>query len=87
MKGRTTMGVEILSLEEYSEYVYNCAQRSFMQTPEMAELLKKRGYTVEFVGLRNGENRLNNSSNLYSKTNKGCLHMEINSRPVSSDTR
>ena len=87
MKGRTTMGVEILSLEEYSEYVYNCAQRSFMQTPEMAELLKKRGYTVEFVGLRNGENRLTNAAILYSKPMTGGLHMEINSGPVSSDTR
>ncbi|KXT75888.1 aminoacyltransferase [Streptococcus sp. DD12] len=76
------MQLEILSLADYQRFLKKARQASFTQTPEMAELLKKRGFTVDFVGLR-VDGVLQVAGVLYSKPMTGGLHMEMNSGPVS----
>lgn len=53
-----------------------------MQSVEMADLLKKRGYQVTYLGLKD-EETLQVVAVLFSLPMTGGLHMEINSGPVS----
>ena len=70
-----------LTLTDYQSHAKQVTQRSFMQTEEMAELLRKRGMTTRFIGLVE-EKTVLVSAILYSMPMTGGLHMEINSGPV-----
>ena len=80
------MHLESLSLADYKQFLREVSQASFTQTPEMAELLKKRGFTVSFLGLR-VEGKIQVAGILYSMPMTGGLHMEMNSGPVWLDAR
>ena len=75
-----------LTLTDYQSHAKQVTQRSFMQTEEMAELLRKRGMTTRFIGLVE-EKTVLVSAILYSMPMTGGLHMEINSGPVYQDDR
>ena len=78
------MPLKHLTLEEHQAYAQSVNECSFLQTTEMAELLKKRGMSVKFVGLVEKEEILV-AALLYSLPMTGGLHMEINSGPITSD--
>ncbi len=44
------MTLRELTIEEFKEYSGNYDSQSFLQTPEMAKLLEKRGYDVRYLG-------------------------------------
>lgn len=80
------MSFEILSKKVFETFSQKVAYKSFMQSSQMAELFKKRGYSIAYVGLRsNGD--LQVAALVYSMPMTGGLHMEINSGPFSTDTK
>lgn len=58
---------------------------SFIQSLEMAELFKKRGFTTYFLGLERDQ-QLQVAGLVYTLPMTGGLHMEINSGPISRNT-
>lgn len=80
------MTFEILSKDVFETFSQKVAYKSFMQSPQMAELFKKRGYTIAYVGLR-ADGDLQVAALVYSMPMTGGLHMEINSGPFSTDTK
>lgn len=74
-----------LTEEEFIRHGQTAPQRSFMQTPEMAQLLIQRGYAVEYIGYTNHEHQIVISAIAYSRPMTGGLHLEINSGPVVTD--
>lgn len=80
------MQLRELSLEEYQNHARKVSHRSFMQTEEMAELLRKRGMTVRFVGLVQNQTIMV-AALVYKIAMTGGWHMEINSGPVYQDER
>ncbi|MCU9534300.1 aminoacyltransferase [Streptococcus sp. CSL10205-OR2] len=75
-----------LTKEEFLTHIRSVQYKSFMQSEEMATLFRKRGYEVSYVGLK-VEKDIKVSALVYMMPMTGGLHMEINSGPVSSDTR
>lgn len=80
------MTFEILSKDVFETFSQKVAYKSFMQSPQMAELFKKRGYKIAYVGLR-ADGDLQVAALVYSMPMTGGLHMEINSGPFSTDTK
>ncbi|MCS4488720.1 aminoacyltransferase [Streptococcus sciuri] len=72
-----------LSREAYEKFSNCCSERSFMQTVEMADLLRCRGFDVTYLGWES-DGELTVAGLLYSMPERGGLRMEINSGPVSS---
>ncbi|HFI0273216.1 TPA: aminoacyltransferase [Streptococcus suis] len=73
-----------LTLADFQKHAKQVAQRSFMQTEEMAELLRRRGMDVRFIGLTN-QDQILVSAVIYAIPMTGGLHLEINSGPVCQD--
>ncbi|WP_019786053.1 peptidoglycan bridge formation glycyltransferase FemA/FemB family protein, partial [Streptococcus sobrinus] len=80
------MSFEILSKKVFETFSQKVAYKSFMQSSQMAELFKKRGYSIAYVGLR-ADGDLQVAALVYSMPMTGGLHMEINSGPFSTDTK
>lgn len=78
------MTLTILSKDEFIKHAESVKKRSFIQTPEMANLLEKRGNHVQYIGWKENQQILV-SSLLYSIPMTGGLHMEINSGPLYTD--
>lgn len=78
------MPLTLLTTENYLEFLENVPLYSTFQSLEMANLLQKRGYKTDFVGLKK-EGDIKVAGLLYSKPMTGGLHMEINSGPVVLD--
>lgn len=78
------MSFEILSKERFESFSQSVSYKSFMQSVEMGNLLRKRGYQVNYVGLKE-KGELQVAAVLYSMPMTGGLHMEINSGPFSTD--
>ncbi len=78
------MSFEILSKEAFETFSQRVAYKSFMQSSQMAELFKKRGYSIAYVGLK-ADGALQVAALVYSMPMTGGLHMEINSGPFSTD--
>ena len=78
------MTLQELSLDQYQEFLLNQTDYSFLQTQEMAILLKKRGMTVRPMALV-AEGQVMVAGILYCMPMTGGLHMEINSGPVIAD--
>ncbi|MER0122336.1 aminoacyltransferase [Streptococcus sp. ZJ93] len=80
------MTLTYITEEEFMAHANRATLRSFMQTPEMAHLLQKRGAEVEYIGYTDKEGNIQVSAVLYSLPMTGGLHMEINSGPVTTDS-
>ena len=75
------MTLTTISKEEFTSFANTVSHRSFIQSAEMADLLKKRGNTVQFIAWKQ-ENQVQVAAILYSLPMTGGLHMEINSGPL-----
>lgn len=75
-----------LTPQQFQTFSESVSTKSFMQSLEMAELFQKRGYKTEFVGLEIDGN-LKVAALLFVLTMTGGLHMEINSGPISVDSK
>ncbi|MFC3932784.1 aminoacyltransferase [Streptococcus dentapri] len=80
------MTFEILSQELFEEFSQTVAYKSFMQSVEMAQLFRKRGYTIAYVGLKEA-GELQVAALVYSMPMTGGLHMEVNSGPFSTNPK
>ncbi|MGT2799377.1 aminoacyltransferase [Streptococcus marmotae] len=80
------MAFKQLTKEEFIRHGESAEQRSFMQTPEMAQLLIQRGNTVDYIGYTDDADHLVVSAILYSLPMKGGPHMEISSGPIVTDS-
>lgn len=75
------MTLTIISKEEFTSFANTVSHRSFIQSAEMADLLEKRGNTVQFIAWKQ-EKQVQVAAILYSLPMTGGLHMEINSGPL-----
>ncbi len=75
------MTLTTISKEEFTSFANTVSHRSFIQSAEMADLLEKRGNTVQFIAWKQ-ENQVQVAVILYSLPMTGGLHMEINSGPL-----
>ena len=75
------MTLTTISKEEFTSFANTVPHRSFIQSAEMADLLEKRGNTVQFIAWKQ-EDQVQVAAILYSLPMTGGLHMEINSGPL-----
>lgn len=75
------MTLTIISKEEFTSFANTVSHRSFIQSAEMADLLEKRGNTVQFIAWKQ-KDQVQVAAILYSLPMTGGLHMEINSGPL-----
>ena len=75
------MTLTTISKEEFTSFANTVSHRSFIQSVEMADLLEKRGNTVQFIAWKQND-QVQVAAILYSLSMTGGLHMEINSRPL-----
>ena len=75
------MTLTTISKEEFTSFANTVSHRSFIQSAEMADLLEKRGNTVQFIAWKQ-EKQVQVAAILYSLPMTGGLHMEINSGPL-----
>lgn len=75
------MPLEVITKEVFKQHYQKAKRKSFIQSVEMSDLLKKRGYNVEFIGFFTN-NQLQVSALLFSTKMAGGLYLEINSGPV-----
>ncbi|MGT2926362.1 aminoacyltransferase [Streptococcus cuniculipharyngis] len=78
------MTLTTLTQEQFLNHISQVKEKSFLQSPEMATLLTKRGYQVSFIGLEK-EGQISVSALLYTLPMTGGLHMEINGGPVTEN--
>ena len=79
------MSFKQISKEEFLAFAQEVSERSFMQTQEMAQLLEKRGFTIDYVGWESA-GQLEIAGLVYSMPMTGGLKMEINCGPFHSST-
>ena len=75
------MTLTTISKEEFTSFANTVSHRSFIQSVEMADLLEKRGNTVQFIAWKQND-QVKVAAILYSLPMTGGLHMEINSGPL-----
>ena len=75
------MTLTTISKEEFTSFANTVSHRSFIQSAEMADLLEKRGNTVQFIAWKQND-QVQVAAILYSLSMTGGLHMEINSGPL-----
>lgn len=75
------MTLTTISKEEFTSFANTVSHRSFTQSVEMADLLEKRGNTVQFIAWKQND-QVQVAAILYSLSMTGGLHMEINSGPL-----
>lgn len=80
------MKFNIISREEFYQHSLTTSNHSFLQSIEMADLLQKRGATIQYIGWKE-QGTLAISAILYSLPMTGGLHYEINSGPIVTDAR
>jgi len=80
------MTFNIISREDFYQHSLTTSNHSFLQSIEMADLLQKRGATIQYIGWEE-QGKLVISAILYSLPMTGGLHYEINSGPIVTDTR
>ncbi|MGT2666243.1 aminoacyltransferase [Streptococcus rifensis] len=76
------MSLKELDAKTFESFAKHCPNASFMQSPQMAQLLTKRGFKTAFLGLEKDGN-LQVAGLVYAMPMTGGLHMEINSGPIS----
>lgn len=77
------MTLKTLTQEQFLSHINQVKEKSFLQSTEMAQLLTKRGYQTQYIGLEK-EGKIQVSALLYSLPMTGGLHLEINGGPVSN---
>lgn len=80
------MTFKIISREDFYQHSLTTSNHSFLQSIEMADLLQKRGATIQYIGWEE-QSTLDISAILYSLPMTGGLHYEINSGPIVTDAR
>ena len=75
------MTLTTISKEEFTSFANTVSHRSFIQSVEMANLLEKRGNTVQFIAWKQND-QVQVAAILCSLSMTGGLHMEINSGPL-----
>ena len=75
------MTLTTISKEEFTSFANTVSHRSFIQSVEMADLLEKRGNTVQFIAWKQND-QVQVAAILYRLSMTGGLHMEINSGPL-----
>ncbi|MGT2783917.1 aminoacyltransferase [Streptococcus merionis] len=80
------MPLKEIDAKTFGAFAQHCPSGSFMQSPEMAKLLPKRGFETTFLGLEK-DGQLQVAGLVYTMPMTGGLHMEINSGPLSLDTQ
>lgn len=80
------MTFKIISREDFYQHSLTTSNHSFLQSIEMADLLQKRGATIQYIGWEE-QSTLAISAILYSLPMTGGLHYEINSGPIVTDAR
>ena len=80
------MTFNIISREDFYQHSLTTSNHSFLQSIEMADLLQKRGATIQYIGWKE-QGTLAISAILYSLPMTGGLHYEINSGPIVTDAR
>lgn len=80
------MTFKIISREDFYQHSLITSNHSFLQSIEMADLLEKRGATIQYIGWEE-QGTLAISAILYSLPMTGGLHYEINSGPIVTDAR
>ena len=80
------MTFNIISREDFYQHSLITSNHSFLQSIEMADLLEKRGATIQYIGWEE-QGTLAISAILYSLPMTGGLHYEINSGPIVTDAR
>lgn len=60
------MPLEVITKEVFKQHYQKAKRKSFIQSVEMSDLLKKRGYNVEFIGFFTN-NQLQVSALLFSQ--------------------
>ena len=75
------MTLTTISKEEFTSFANTVSHHSFIQSVEMADLLEKRGNTVQFIAWKQND-QVQVAAILYSLSMTGGLHMEINSGPL-----
>lgn len=80
------MTFNIISREDFYQHSLTTSNHSFLQSIEMADLLQKRGATIQYIGWEE-QGTLAISAILYSLPMTGGLHYEINSGPIVTDAR
>ena len=78
------MTLTTISKEEFTSFANTVSHRSFIQSAEMADLLEKRGNTVQFIAWKQ-DDQVQVAAILYSLPMTGGLHMEINSGPLHQE--
>ncbi|HEL2382864.1 TPA: aminoacyltransferase [Streptococcus suis] len=73
-----------ITAEEFSEIIQSVDKKSFIQSVEMANLLKKRGMKTHFLAY-NFDNQYKVVALLFSMAMTGGLYLELNSGPVCLD--
>ena len=76
------MPLEIIDQNIFRTICDSVSDKSFMQSVEMGDLLKKRGFQVSYLAFR-VDNVIQVAALLYSLPMTGGYHMEINSGPIS----
>lgn len=80
------MTFNIISREDFYQHSLTTSNHSFLQSIEMADLLEKRGVTIQYIGWEE-QGALAISAILYSLPMTGGLHYEINNGPIVTDAR
>ena len=80
------MTFNIISREDFYQHSLTTSNHSFLQSIEMADLLEKRGVTIQYIGWEE-QGTLAISAILYSLPMTGGLHYEINNGPIVTDAR
>lgn len=80
------MTFNIISREDFYQHSLTTSNHSFLQSIEMADLLEKRGATIQYIGWEE-QGTLAISAILYSLPMTGGLHYEINNGPIVTDAR
>ena len=69
------MTLTTISKEEFTSFANTVSHRSFIQSVEMADLLEKRGNTVQFIAWKQND-QVQVAAILYSLSMTGGLHMD-----------
>ncbi|HEL2056357.1 TPA: aminoacyltransferase [Streptococcus suis] len=78
------MTLTIISPETFQKHIDHAEYQFFEQTPQMANLLEKRGYDVKIVGYEvDGDVKV--SGILFSTSVAGGLRMELSRGPIITD--
>lgn len=75
------MTLTTISKDEFTSFANTVSHRSFIQSVEMADLLERRGNTVQLIAWKQND-QVQVAAILYSLPMTGGLHIEINSGPL-----